>query len=85
MDSTYSWSFLGEYDMTIFQFLTGLSVEASILTLCTYLARPKNTDDESEYKSWNTTFMIFFFIAFCLLLTDMIYTNYQFHMYGGLY
>ena len=71
--------------MTIFQFLTGLSVEASILTLATYLARPKNTDDETEYKTWNTTFMVFFTIAFCLIMTDMIYTNYQFRTYGGLF
>ena len=71
--------------MIVFNFLTGLSLEASILTLATYLARPKNTDDESEYKSWNKTFMIFFSIAFCLILTDMIYTNNQFRMYGGLF
>ncbi len=70
--------------MHIFHFLTGLSVEACILTLCTYLARPKNLDDESEYKSWNTTFMIFFIIAFSLVLTDMLYTNFMFRKYGGL-
>ncbi len=71
--------------MTIFQFLTGLSVEASILTLATYLARPKDTDDEAEYSTWNKTFLVFFTIAFCLVLTDMIYTNFQFRRYGGLF
>ena len=71
--------------MILFNFLTGLSLEASILTLATYLARPKNTDDESEYRSWNKTFLLFFSIAFCLILTDMIYTNIQFRLYGGLF
>ena len=70
--------------MTIFHFLTGLSVEATILTICTYLARPKNTDDETEHKSWNATFLVFFSIAFCLIFADMVYTNFMFHKYGGL-
>ena|GEM_PF-3826869 len=71
--------------MTIFQFLTGLSIEACILCLATYLARPKNTDDEEEYRTWNKTFLIFFSIAFCLVFTDMVYTNVMFHRYGGFY
>ncbi|MCR5098591.1 MAG: hypothetical protein K6B14_06550 [Lachnospiraceae bacterium] len=70
--------------MHIFNWLTGMAAEACILTLCTYLARPKNTDDESEYKTWNTTFMVFFSVAFVLLLADMFYTSIQFHRYGGL-
>ncbi len=71
--------------MHIFNWLTGMALEACILTLCTYLAKPKNTDDESEYTTWNRTFMVFFTIAFSLLLADMIYTNYQFRLYGGLF
>ena len=68
--------------LIIFNFLTGLAVEAFILALVTFLAKPKIEirDDKSaeEHRTWNLTFNIISVIAGVLLASDILYVYFTF-------
>ena len=63
--------------MVLFNFLTGLSVEAFIIAFAAFLARPKinKNDDKSkeEIRAWNLFFNITSCVAMILLTSDILY------------